>query len=61
VGVANFQCRQLLGDRYQRLEPVFPPGTSIGLDDVSRIVDLLDFGNSVDLAPTLTWLRQVGW
>jgi len=43
VGVADFECRQLLGSSYERLEPVFPQGTTIGMDDVGRIVDLLDF------------------
>jgi len=25
MGVAYYQCRQILGDRYHRLAPVFPP------------------------------------
>ena len=39
MGVADYQCRQILGDRYHRLAPVFPPDHVIGLDAVDRIPD----------------------
>ena len=61
VGVADFQCAQLLGSRYQRLAPVFPAGTSIGLDEVARIVDLLTFAQSVDIDSTIEWLQRNDW
>jgi patatin-like phospholipase/acyl hydrolase len=61
VGVAHFQCTQLLGPRYQRLAPAFPPGTSIGLDEVARIVDLLSFAQSVNIESTVAWLQQNKW
>ncbi len=61
VGVADFECTQLLGTRYQRLAPVFPPGTSIGMDEVARIVDLLSFAQSVDINNTIEWLQRNDW
>jgi hypothetical protein len=61
VGVADFQCKQLLGSRYNRLAPMFPAGTTIGLDDVGRMVDLLNFAQSVDLSGTLDWLNLNQW
>ena len=61
AGVADFQCAQLLGSRYQRLAPVFPAGTSIGLDDVARIVDLLSFAQSVNIDSTIAWLQENNW
>jgi uncharacterized protein len=61
VGVADFQCKQLLGASYERLEPVFPVGTTIGPDEVDRVVDLLNLAQSVDLTHTLAWLRQRNW
>jgi len=61
VGVADFQCSQLLGNRYCRLEPVFPAGKSFPMDDVSKIVDLMDFARSFDLSAALTWLKASGW
>lgn len=61
VGVADFQCSQLLGDRYWRLEPIFPAGRSFPMDDVSKIVDLIDFARAVDLSDTLKWLAARAW
>jgi len=61
VGVAAFECQRLLGDRYHRLEPKFPAGKSFAMDDVSRIVDLIDFARSVDLTETLAWLNTRAW
>ncbi len=57
-GVADFQCRQLLGARYHRLAPVFPPGTSLPLDAVKRIPEMVAFAESVDLGPTVEFLRR---
>ena len=61
VGVADFECNRLLGGRYFRLEPIFPAGRSFALDDVGRIVDLIDFARSVDLTNTLAWLEGCAW
>jgi len=61
VGVADFECIQLLGSRYQRLAPVFPSGTSIGMDEVARIVDLLSFVQAVDINDTIAWLQRNDW
>jgi hypothetical protein len=32
AGIADYQCRQILGDGYHRLAPVFPPGVSMPED-----------------------------
>jgi uncharacterized protein len=61
VGVADFQSKQLLGDRYTRVEPVFPSGKSFPMDDVGEIVDLMDFANAVDLTSATAWLNKTGW
>lgn len=61
VGVADFECQQLLGDRYCRVEPIFPAGKSFPMDDVSKIVDLMDLANSFDLTSTIAWLNSSGW
>ncbi len=55
-GIADFQCEQILGDRYFRLAPTFPQGTTIAMDDVDRIPELIDFANDVDLEPLVEWL-----
>ncbi|MGB9381558.1 MAG: patatin-like phospholipase family protein [Candidatus Binatus sp.] len=61
VGVADFECRQLLGDSYCRVEPIFPAGKSFPMDDVSKIVDLMDLANAFDLTSTIAWLNASGW
>jgi patatin-like phospholipase/acyl hydrolase len=61
VGVADFECRQLLGNRYCRVEPIFPAGKSFPLDDVSKIVDLMDVARAYDLTSALQWLQTSGW
>ena len=61
VGVADFQCQQLLGDRYCRVEPVFPADKSFPMDDVSKIVDLMDLAQSYDLTSTVAWLQASAW
>jgi patatin-like phospholipase/acyl hydrolase len=61
VGVADFQCQQLLGKSYWRVEPVFPAGQSFPMDDVSKVVDLMDLANSFDLTGTIAWLQASGW
>jgi patatin-like phospholipase/acyl hydrolase len=61
VGVADFECQQLLGDSYCRVEPIFPAGKSFPMDDVSKVVDLMDLANSFDLTTTIAWLNASGW
>lgn len=58
MGVADYQCRQMLGGRYHRLAPVFPPEQVIGLDAVDRIADLVAFAEALDLRPTIEWLES---
>ncbi len=59
VGIADYQCRQMLGNHYHRLAPTLPPGVVVRLDDVGRIGYLVEFAEGVRLGPTLSWLRRV--
>jgi len=54
-GVADYQCRQLLGERYHRLNPLLPE--RINLDEVGKIPRLAEIANRVSLEATLDWLR----
>ena len=58
AGIADYQCRQLLGERYHRLAPVFPPGVRVPLDGVDRIPDLIDFAAEVPLHTTVDWVKR---
>ena len=59
MGVVDYQCRQFLGRRYHRLSPAFAPEDLIPMDAVNRMDDLVRIAGSIDLAPTLAWLRTV--
>ena len=55
-GMADYQCRQILGKRYFRINPVLP--VPIGLDGVNQIPLMEDIAAQVDLAPALKWLDR---
>ena len=61
TGVADFQCKQLLGDSYRRLDSVFDRG--VDLDDVEpRTLDyLVEEATAVRITGVLRWLENVGW
>lgn len=58
VGIADYQCRQLLGGRYHRLAPAFAPGEAFPLDCVDRILEMVAFAEKVDITPAVKWLRR---
>jgi patatin-like phospholipase/acyl hydrolase len=58
AGIAHFQCKQILGDRYLRPPLVFPPEVSIPMDAVDRIDDMTKFAEGIDLADTVQWLKD---
>lgn len=57
MGVADYQCRQILGDRYHRLAPVFPPDQGYRPRSVDRIPDLVKFAEAVDISQAVKWLN----
>jgi len=54
IGLADYQCRQLLGPRYHRLDPVL--SDPIDLDDSRQIYQLNQLAGRLDLQPTIAWL-----
>lgn len=54
AGVADFQCRQILGERYLRLDVVLP--RPIGLDDIDAIGDLEDLATTADIDVAAKWI-----
>jgi patatin-like phospholipase/acyl hydrolase len=57
-GIADYQCRQILGERYHRLAPVFPPGVTVPMDDIDKIPYMIDFAESTPIDKTISWLKQ---
>ena len=54
-GVADYQCRQLLGARYHRLDPLMPE--TINLGDVDKIPRLVEIAERVMLEATIDWIK----
>lgn len=58
AGIADYQCKQFLTERYHRLAPVFDPGISIGMDAVKKVPYMVDFAENLDLSETIQWLQK---
>jgi len=56
TGMADYQCRQILGEHYHRLAP--PLARQIATDDVGAIDELIGLAQAVDLSDALVWLDQ---
>jgi patatin-like phospholipase/acyl hydrolase len=57
-GIADYQCNQMLRNRYHRLAPVFPPEVSIPMDDVKKIPYMVQFAEGLDLRKTARWMQR---
>lgn len=58
LDIADYQCRQMLGARYRRLDVTFPPGTAVALDDVSELPFLEEQAKNMDITAALRWLKR---
>jgi hypothetical protein len=64
MGIADFQCRQLLKETYRRVAPTFPQHTNIKMDEWKRSQELLDLSGLADSwtgKDVVTWLKTAGW
>lgn len=55
VGLADYQCRLLLGDRYHRLSPGLD--RAIAADEWSQWRRMQEIGERANIRPTVAWLR----
>ena len=55
IGVADYQCRQILNECYMRLDPVLP--VPISMDQVKHIPLLEEIGEQENLQPAIEWLK----
>lgn len=58
AGIADYQCYQILCERYHRLAPVFPSGVTVPMDDVDKIPYMIEFAESFLIDKTVDWLKQ---
>jgi patatin-like phospholipase/acyl hydrolase len=56
TGVADYQCQQILGKRYLRIDPILPG--SIGVDKLDQIPLLREVGEGEDLYAAVRWLKH---
>jgi len=55
-GLADYQCRQVLGKRYLRLNPTIPDST--GVDQLDQIPALQSVAEAEELQPAILWLKR---
>lgn len=58
AGISDYQARQILGERYQRLQVIFAPDESIPLDAVRKIPRMNEIGNTCDISKARDWIDQ---
>ncbi|WP_297923230.1 patatin-like phospholipase family protein [Metallibacterium sp.] len=57
-GIADYQCRMMLGaGQYRRYAPFLPPGHNVAMDDVDALPWLVEWAGSLPLQPLLDWLE----
>lgn len=59
AGISDYQARQLLDDRYHRLQIVFKPNETIALDAVDKLDRMDEIARGHPLQETVDWLRDV--
>lgn len=56
IDVVNFQCKQILGDRFLRLDPSL--GAHYPADAVDKLDDMIQIANDYDLEKAVEWLKE---
>lgn len=56
VEVTDFQCSQIIGDRYARVNPPLPK--NMPLDCPAQMPTLIQLANAIDLSPTLSFIEK---
>jgi hypothetical protein len=56
-GIADYQARQLLNERYHRVQIVFGPDETIPLDAVDKLDRMDDIARQYRLDKTVAWIK----
>jgi patatin-like phospholipase/acyl hydrolase len=56
IGLADYQCKQVLGKRYLRVDPILPK--PIGLEQVDQIPLLKDIAEKLNLDDAIRWIKR---
>lgn len=46
-GIADYQCKQMLEERYGRLAPIFPMGMTVGMDAIDQVDWMIEFAERI--------------
>ena len=55
-GLADYQCAQILGTHYKRINPILP--AEIGLDQVDQIQLMETLAVEFDISDAISWVKQ---
>ena len=58
AGISDYQCQQLLDDRYHRLQVTFGKKEKIDMDNVKKISRMDEIGRTHDVRATRKWIKQ---
>lgn len=58
MAIADFQCRQILQERYFRFAPVLPTNRPILLDESIRLPELVDYAERVNISKLADWVEE---
>ena len=61
AGIADFQCRQILREKYFRLQVELPEDKKIPMDSINDLSLMLGIGQQSPIQPAVQWLRDQGW
>jgi len=56
--ISDFQCSQLLGNRYARVQVDFPEGENISMDDVRQLPRMKEMAEHADLDQASDWIAR---
>ena len=56
AGISDFQCKQILGERYHRVQITFDPEETIPLDSVEKLPRMEEIANAYDITDVRDWL-----
>lgn len=58
TGISDYQSKQILGDRYHRLQVVFGDKEKIDMDDVKKINRMDEIGKTHNVSPAAKWIQD---
>jgi hypothetical protein len=59
AGISDYQAKELLADRYYRLQIVFDPNEKIPMDAVSTLDRMDEIGPSDNISETVQWINDL--